>query len=179
MSKIWSKTRKHLKSMLCIELRDRLDYHYIAYGSDSHEGCYRVAVFLDGKELHNKISITCCHFYRTVSSIAENIDEKDVKEKSQVSYWRLKDEIKEKAEKKANERGRFGLLDFRVAYELFSTLKIEECIKHESLLLRFLAIVDRRVGKRTLNRLNESVKSWPKWLQYFYSLRVGVKEEKT
>ena len=41
-------------------------------------------------------------------------------------------------------------------------------------LVRMFAILDRRVGKRTLIKLAANVEKEPEWLQKFYRLRFDV-----
>lgn len=37
--------------------------------------------------------------------------------------------------------------------------------------VRMFAILDRQVGKRTLEKLKANINEQPDWLQYFYNLR--------
>ena len=39
------------------------------------------------------------------------------------------------------------------------------------MVIKILSLIDRRVGKRTLQKLNESIKSESDMIKYFYKLR--------
>lgn len=41
-------------------------------------------------------------------------------------------------------------------------------------IVRMFAILDRRVGKRTLEKLKDSIDEQPEWLKRFYTLRLGA-----
>ncbi|WP_456300802.1 SF0329 family protein [Variimorphobacter saccharofermentans] len=58
------------------------------------------------------------------------------------------------------------------AVEEFLNSNIRESLFSENPLIRLLAIVDRRVGKRTLKEIKASIPQQPVWLKYFYELRV-------
>lgn len=51
---------------------------------------------------------------------------------------------------------------------------ITESLDDENAVVRMFAILDRRVGKRTLVKLASNIDSQPEWLQKFYRLRVDV-----
>lgn len=51
---------------------------------------------------------------------------------------------------------------------------ITESLDDENAVVRMFAILDRRVGKRTLVKLASNIDSQPEWLQKFYWLRVDV-----
>lgn len=50
--------------------------------------------------------------------------------------------------------------------------------RNENYLIRFLAIMDRRVGKRTLEKIRNAdlYKEYPEWVQQFYRLRLEKDE---
>ena len=59
---------------------------------------------------------------------------------------------------------------------IFLNLPIDEALNHESYLIRLFAILDRRVGKRTLKRIvDEKVYlEYPKWIRQFYEVRLSA-----
>lgn len=53
----------------------------------------------------------------------------------------------------------------------FLNSPIEESLKSNNPIIKSLALIDRRVGKRTLNMLKESMKNESELVRYFYNLR--------
>lgn len=51
-------------------------------------------------------------------------------------------------------------------------LSVDEALASENLLVRMLAVLDRRVGKRRLPQLAAAMENEPEWLQFFYRLRL-------
>lgn len=43
-------------------------------------------------------------------------------------------------------------------------------------MIRLLAVLDRRVGKRTLEKLKDERMKQPEWLRFFYDLRLKAEE---
>ena len=77
--------------------------------------------------------------------------------------------LKEKWEKE----GTLSDWDFLQAATDFLQLSITEALESDNCLIRIFAILDRRVGKRTIMRIKDSgiYKSYPEWVQQFYKLR--------
>ncbi len=51
---------------------------------------------------------------------------------------------------------------------------ISDSVKDEDPVVSMFAILDRRIGKRTLKKIAETVNEQPEWLQYFYRLRLDA-----
>ena len=58
--------------------------------------------------------------------------------------------------------------DFELAQDIQTSLASDNPI------VRMFAVLDRRVGKRTLEKLKDEIDRQPEWLQYFYRLRLGA-----
>lgn len=76
------------------------------------------------------------------------------------------------------EEGVFGQYDFFEAGEVFLNSSIEESLKSENMIIKVLALVDRRVGKRTLNVLKDFIENESELVQYFYQLRCEAERMK-
>jgi len=57
---------------------------------------------------------------------------------------------------------------------LDSDIPINKAVENINPLVRMFAVLDRRVGKRTLVKLKLSVDRQPEWLRYFYLLRLSA-----
>ncbi|WP_422653296.1 SF0329 family protein [Clostridium tetani] len=70
----------------------------------------------------------------------------------------------------------FNVWQFTDAVEKFLNLSIGDSLTSKNPLIQLLAIVDRRVGIRTLKKIMNSISEQPMWLQYFYKLRLQAEE---
>ncbi|GAA0785732.1 SF0329 family protein [Hathewaya limosa] len=57
-----------------------------------------------------------------------------------------------------------------IVYKYLNT-SIDECIKIENSLMKILIILDRRIGKRRLLNMKESIENEEDTVKYFYDLR--------
>ena len=53
----------------------------------------------------------------------------------------------------------------------FSQTVLRNLLNSDNMLVRMLAILDRRIGKRTLEKIKQNTEELPEWLQFFYKLR--------
>ena len=70
---------------------------------------------------------------------------------------------------------KLGIFDqrcFYSAFEEFDNQAIEKSLLSQNLLVRIFALLDRRVGKRKLMQMRESMKSQPEMVRLFYDIRV-------
>lgn len=64
--------------------------------------------------------------------------------------------------------------DFLNAALKFHSMSIKDALASENYIIRILAILDRRIGKRTLTKIAESKEyiAYPNWIREFYELRL-------
>ncbi|MDI3478508.1 MAG: hypothetical protein PWQ59_2033 [Thermoanaerobacterium sp.] len=62
--------------------------------------------------------------------------------------------------------------------ERFLNASIEESLESDNTIIKVLALIDRRVGKRIISDLKDSIENESKLVRYFYQLRYEA-EEKT
>lgn len=70
---------------------------------------------------------------------------------------------------------RLGIFDQRCFYNAFAEFDqqgIEMSLKSENLIVRIFAVLDRRVGKRRLALMKETIAEEPDTFQEFYAIRV-------
>jgi phosphoglycolate phosphatase len=73
---------------------------------------------------------------------------------------------------KAIQNGTFYQRDFYRAFSEFDSQSITESLSSENALVRMCALLDRRTGKRTLEKLREPMQREPQWLQMIYFIRL-------
>jgi hypothetical protein len=71
-----------------------------------------------------------------------------------------------------NERSEYTDNEFCDALEKYRNQPIEDSLYSENPLVRMFAILDRRIGKRTLIKQKLMIESQPIWLQQFYNIRI-------
>lgn len=67
-------------------------------------------------------------------------------------------------------------MDFLKAATSFLNMSLSEALESENYIIRIFAILDKRVGKRTLQKIKEdiSISELPEWIMQFYNLRFEV-----
>lgn len=75
--------------------------------------------------------------------------------------------------------GVYSQVEFMEAVNEYVNSPIENLLKSDNTLIKILLILDRRIGKRTLENIKNSVDNDEEIVQYFYELRCiaeGIKE---
>lgn len=142
----WSGIRKKLETeYLAPSLRGHIQYYATSYSrSPDHEG--RAAIRYDGKEI-----IKGCYYNNWIKA---DLFPKD-----------------EKYEKRMKEEFAF-MDDTALRLGIFDQQGIEMSLKSENLIVRIFAVLDRRVGKRRLALMKETIAEEPDTFQEFYAIRL-------
>jgi hypothetical protein len=178
MGQSWSGVKKRLEEdLLCDSLKGRVKYFITKYKS-SHDESGRVAILVDGKEI---IAGNIFNYYKGYREI-----EKKYKSELHVPrrVWNGKEiendlensEVEAYIDRIRLDEGIFDVWQFTDALDEFLVSGIEDSLYSQNPLIRLFAILDRRVGKRTLKKIRETVKDQPEWLQYFYKLRLQAED---
>lgn len=142
----WSGIRKKLETeYLAPSLRGHIQYYATSYSrSPDHEG--RAAIRYDGKEI-----IKGCYYNNWIKADLFSKDEKYEK--------RMKEE--------------FAFMDdTALRLGIFDQQGIEMSLKSENLIVRIFAVLDRRVGKRRLALMKETIAEEPDTFREFYAIRM-------
>ncbi len=143
---------------LAESLRGRLNYFVTCYHAthDGDEG--RAAIRLDGKEIlksnyYDRMDAQWKHYY------AGNGAEGGPDAWKESAYAALHD-------------GEFYQKDFYRAFGEFDNQSIADSMRSENALVRMFALLDRRTGRRTLEKLRVEMQQAPQWLQMIYFIRL-------
>ena len=164
--KSWSATRRWLEEeMLCPALRCRVRYHCTKYPGMDGAGLF--GIFVDGKVVH-RFSM------KTVAAERyPNLDEADKGEwldRWYRGFWR--GYWNEMENTPTAERREFDDGEFAAALEKYRAIPIAEALTDEHPIVRMFAILDRRVGKRTLQTIRDALDAQPDWVKPFVLLRL-------
>ena len=154
----WSKIRHKLENeYLADSLKGRIRYFATSYNKcHDHEG--RAAILLDGKQI---ISGSYCEQWSKASLLP-----KDETLETRLHYeFPFMDNT-------ALKYGQFDQRCFYSAFYEFDNQSIENSLKSENMLIRIFAILDRRIGKRTLCKLKQTIINEPEIFQAFYRIRI-------
>ena len=174
MGESWSGIRGRLeKDLLCEKLRGRVQYFLTHYhGAPDQYG--RFCVRLDGKEII---------FANPYHDMAESRAAEDVRREmgEDRDWYRLYEEDRERydeifrmADRRCIENNTMEIYHIMDALRTYLRTPVQASIRSDNPLLRMFAIVDRRIGKRTLARLSDSTERQPEWLKPLYRARMRV-----
>lgn len=167
----WSKVKKKLDSFICDSLKGRLQFRVTSYRW-THDEQGRACITVDKKEVFNMCTLTSNNvlFEKEEALRSQQNIDYDVYNGPQNCN------IQDQAHEMVMSEGVFAQYDFFNIVEEYFNLPIEKALVSENILIKILSIIDRRVGKRTLKKMRESVKQEKDIVQYFYHLRCEAEE---
>ncbi|MGX4601738.1 SF0329 family protein [Faecalimicrobium sp. JNUCC 81] len=157
---IWSKQKQILKNNLCDSLRERIDFNIIKYRK-SHDSLGRAVITLNKDEICSMATIVLDreHFH-VVGFRLDNESFEDYIKRDSEGY------------KIVNENGYFSEFDFYEAINIYLNISIEDAMKSENILVRALAMLDKRLGKRRLKNIYENIEKENDLVKKFYNIRI-------
>ncbi|MBQ2953961.1 MAG: hypothetical protein IJE07_10495 [Clostridia bacterium] len=140
------------QDLLCSALRGRVSYHLTRYSKFGSSGSC-ASVSLDGQPVKK---------FGFLYAIAQ-LSRKGLLAAGQYP-WDVPMEA----------RDEYELWEFTDALKTFRNQPITASVRSGNPIIRMFAIVDRRVGKRTLVKLQESLSDQPEWLRKLYVARMAA-----
>lgn len=189
----WSKLKKQLEYFICPCLKGRVEFWVTNYRK-AHDQMGRAYITVDGKEIINMCTIKKeIAIFNVEKELKNNEDtfEQDNFKQGRI-YELLRREgfpedilsevvrnrsINDIARKKVERQDIFAQYDFFEAVERFLNFPIEESLESDNAIIKVLALIDRRVGKRTLSTIKNSIENESKLVRYFYQLRCEAEEK--
>ncbi len=154
--------RKYLEQeMLADCLKGRIRYGCTTYAG--MDDCKIFEICVDGKPV-KRFSLETVNTY-----FINNGYKKDNRPFGQMEYWAEFWEILDKIP--ITSRTEYTDTEFCDALAAYRSQDIRKSVYSENPLVRVLAILDRRVGKRTIIHAIRHMENQPEWLQQFYKLR--------
>ena len=159
----WSGMRKYLEQEMLAEcLCGRVRYNCTSYvGMD---GCHIFEIYIDNK-LVKQFSWETVNTYFNDDGYKKKLNFFGIGEYWD-EFWTLMDTVP------MQSRTEYTDNEFCDALEKYRNQTIKDSINSENPIERMFAILDRRIGKRTIEYIKESLKNQPEWLQFFYYLRL-------
>ena len=158
----WSGMRKYLeKEMLADSLKGRVSYFCSTFVGMHGFGLFAIKV--DG--------IAVKQF--SMETVASGVYTGG-KPVCMTTYW--KGYWAEKGKTPLGSRREFDDEEFSDALRQYRGLRINDSLLSYNPIVRMFAILDRRAGKRTLEKISATVEAQPEWLQFFYKLRMDAED---
>ena len=189
----WSKVKQQLESFLCPELVGRVEYRATSYRY-AHDKAGRCYITVDKKEVFQMSDLKYdIRWYQTEQEIIKDqafhisITEEEVEEflgrkeaknipKDRIAVILQRGKASEVAKKILNQQGIMAKSDFFDTANIFLISPVDASLQSDNILLNILAIVDRRVGKSRLRKMEQQIQLKHPIVQYFYSLRCNMKK---
>lgn len=163
IEKSWSGMRKYLeKEMLVDFLHGRVRYNCTTY--PGMDGCHIFELFLDGK-LFKQFSWETVNSYFIKNGIAKKPENMTIAEYWE-NFWNLLDQYP------LQTRTEYTDDEFAEALNMYRNQEIQNSIYSENPIIKMFALLDRRTGKRALEKLSDSIPDEPEWIQRLYKFRV-------
>lgn len=159
--KSWSGLNRQLSDFLCESLKDKITYFLTRY-HDVHNAYGRAAVLMDKTELVGFSWIEGYEQeYANSRLYAKGISPKE-REKKLKAEW--------------DKNCTYSEMDFLSAATEFLQMSISDALNSDNYIIRIFAILDKRVGNRTLRSIKSesSYETLPDWVKQFYELRFSV-----
>jgi hypothetical protein len=172
----WSKLRQLLENNLSPSLKGRVQLHSTRYrGTHDEEG--RAWITVDKKDIFSMCTVNWLwkhyHLEKEIE-VANNGEQPDPGVGNRYFF------MDDSSQQTLRKQGIYSQYEFYEAANTFIGLPIHDALQSENILIRALAILDKRVGKRTLSRLCDFGIADP-LLRFLYHLRCdaeGIKIKK-
>ena len=151
----WSAVRKVLEQdLLCEALRGRVRYRCTKYPNTDNQGIFEI--FVDGKMVKNFSEESVGREARALYG-----------GKGRAEFWtNMRSHLED------DGRTEFDDQEFAEALRIYRQSDIQAAVSCENPIVRMFAVLDRRLGKRSLERLRDALDEQPDWLRAFYRLRL-------
>ncbi len=160
----WSGMRKYLEQeMIAPAWKGRVRYH-CSTGAGM-DGCRFFEMYLDGV-LFKRFSWETVNSWFIGQGLAEKPEQMSIRD-YWADFWALMDRYPPET------RTEYTDGEFCRALEAYRSEDIRKSIRSENPLVAMFALFDRRVGKRTLEKLRDEWREQPEWLRELYIIRTG------
>lgn len=169
--KSWSNLRKQMNDFLCDSLKDKITYFYTSY-HEVHNAYGRATINYCKKEI------------AAFSWIEQYAQQRDI-----IEQYRKMDNVPSALEDFEGSKQAYRIANSTVTKEkwmpnctlceadfinsltIYLKTDITASLHSDNYLLRVFAYMDRRVGKRTLIKIQDEVEKLPEWVKQFYQIR--------
>lgn len=165
----WSKVRKYLEQeMLADSLKGRIRFNCTAF--PNMDGMHIFEIFIDGKP-EKQFSWETVNSYFIKNEKFPNGKGKQIVGSTH-GYWEGFHETLFSTP--LTEREEYTDGEFCEALAEYRQQPISDSQTSDNPIVRMFAVLDRRTGKRNLEKMKQTIRLQPEWLQKFYLLRMNA-----
>jgi hypothetical protein len=145
----WSKLKQRTEARTADSIMGRVQFYNARY-THAHDGDGRGWITVDGREIANFCDHIARRAWDRVAADVLKANAEGWKDATpeQLAGWRNYETARW-----MRAKGKLGRWEFNEALERYLSLPIYDALVSEEALIRALAMIDRRVGKRRLQRL--------------------------
>jgi hypothetical protein len=159
---IWSQLKKQVRSLMCEHLCDRVDFHKAVYRNSREGTSDRAWITIDGQEV---FEVSSARWVKALGHAESSVALRKPDADPQM-HRGLVDAVVEDAGSENT-----GLLGYSL--HRYLEAPIAESLQSTNPVIRALAMLDRRTGKRTLARISVSTDEHP-LVKQFFELRTAA-----
>lgn len=163
----WSQLKKRAEGFICASLQKELEFHSTRY-QRAHDHTGRCWVTVEKREIFQACTVTWeGRYYGLAAQIRQmNQCQSYTDPQQREGYYRAYTD----AETILHKQGIYAQHQFISALEEWTNISLEKALNSENALIRALALIDKRLGKRRLKQLHLSTDEHP-LIRLFYELR--------
>lgn len=179
MGNSWSGLRRELENdYICESLKGRVQY-FLTHYRKAHDDYGRIAVRVDGEEvlMGNPFDYYVKGYFHKERALKREMEVPPREwAGKEILYDEENREVEDMINEMANNDGFFEIYHITDAIREYKNLDIKRSITSSNPVIRMFAIMDRRLGKRTLINMISEIDNQPEWLQFFYKLRLEAED---
>lgn len=170
---MWSKTKKILESRLAQSLKGRVEYRFVTYRPKGGHHCtYRFSILVDNEIWFQSDDEAWLYEQKEKIKYMESL--KTLKY-SDEDIWTMTNE-RETLKKISNTSFKNTGIRYsddiaKDIHEYLNVYNAMDCLKQDNYMLHVFAILDEKIGKPTIIRLQEDLHNEPMWYAKWVLLR--------
>ncbi len=165
---MWSKTKKALMDRTADSLKKRVRYNFEVYTTNKCGWWSETPVFYIYVDDVLWFASNPKYHWKEWEYLDENVDNSLPRDE----YWAAHEKARPHAVDYASS---YGLMEIdrmmQLIHEYLNVLNVKECLNSGNYILKMLAVLDRRVGKRTIKKMTDNISNEPEWFRKYIILR--------
>lgn len=166
---MWSKTKKALMDRMADNLKKRVRYNFEVYTTNKCRWWSETPVFYIYVDDELWFASNPKSYSKETEYLHDNVDKR-------LPYHEYCETRTKAYSAASNYASEYGLMDvynmMRYIHEYLNVYNVKECLESGNYILKMMAVLDRRIGKRTIKRLVDNINNEPEWFRKFIVLRM-------
>lgn len=163
---MWSKTKKALMERMAYKLKNRVRYNFEVYTTKWRRT--EMSVFYICVDSNTWFASNPKYFNKEREYFNINVD----RNLPYHEYWEAYYSAQKNADSYASEYGLMDIDSMMTYIHLYlNKYSVKKCLDSKNYILKMLAVLDRRIGKRTVKQLVDNISNEPEWFRKFIILR--------